>query len=57
MKCRNPRRKNCYDDRAEIRSDEAVNITVDDVATLRVKMIDCGAILHEALGTIETVSR
>lgn len=34
--------------------DEAVTITVDDCASLRVKMIDCvGYIVSEALGTIE----
>ena len=34
--------------------DEAVNITLDDCASLRVKMIDCvGYIVSEALGTIE----
>lgn len=34
--------------------DEAVNIRIDDCASLRVKMIDCvGYIVSEALGTIE----
>lgn len=34
--------------------DEAVNIKIDDCASLRVKMIDCvGYIVSEALGTIE----
>ena len=34
--------------------DEAVNIKLDDVASMRVKMIDCvGYIVDEALGTIE----
>ncbi|MBE6531181.1 MAG: stage IV sporulation protein A [Ruminococcaceae bacterium] len=34
--------------------DEAVSITIDDCASLRVKMIDCvGYIVPEALGTIE----
>ena len=34
--------------------DEAVTISIDDCATLRVKMIDCvGYVVSEALGTIE----
>jgi stage IV sporulation protein A len=51
-KCRSPRReKTVMTTEPKFVPDEAVSITLDDAATLRVKMIDCvGYIVNDGTG-------